>query len=111
MCVVALDGGDVVDVPAAACERIGPQLSNTEHMISKSVLIGSDESECGLGYDHLRPPGKYSEDNLPQGPRGALFKGLLPEIAPLLAALEAVAKSRRKSMSQVRLQGWAVLWM
>ncbi|GBF91660.1 hypothetical protein Rsub_03964 [Raphidocelis subcapitata] len=47
--------------------------------------------------------GKYAADSLPAGPRGTLFKQLLPEIAPLLAALEAVAKSRRKSMSQVAI--------
>ncbi|KAI8463709.1 MAG: NADP-dependent oxidoreductase domain-containing protein [Monoraphidium minutum] len=47
--------------------------------------------------------GKYSPDNLPKGPRGALFKQLLPEIVPLLAALDVVAKSRRKTVSQVAI--------
>lgn len=28
--------------------------------------------------------GKYSRDNLPAGPRGQLFKQLLPEVEPLL---------------------------
>lgn len=51
---------------------------------------------------HLPHAGKYSMDNLPKGPRGVLFKQLLPEIQPLLATLEAIAKSRRKTMSQVR---------
>jgi hypothetical protein len=45
--------------------------------------------------------GKYSATNLPKGPRGSLFKQLLPGIAPLTAALEAVAASRRKTVSQV----------
>lgn len=48
------------------------------------------------------PAGKYSLDDLPSGPRGALFRQLLPDIAPLLAALEAVAKARGKTVSQVR---------
>jgi pyridoxine 4-dehydrogenase len=45
--------------------------------------------------------GKYSLSTLPEGPRGVLFKGLLPEIQPLLALLEAIAISRKKTMSQV----------
>ena len=45
--------------------------------------------------------GKYSETALPPGPRGILFKQLLPEIQPVLRVIEDVAKSRRKTMSQV----------
>jgi pyridoxine 4-dehydrogenase len=47
--------------------------------------------------------GKYVDVDgpLPAGPRGALFRRLLPEVQPLLGALAAVAKSRRKTMSQV----------
>lgn len=45
--------------------------------------------------------GKYSMSNLPSGPRGVLFRSLLSELQPLLVVLEAVAKSRRKTMSQV----------
>lgn len=44
-------------------------------------------------------------EQLPKGPRGSLFKQLLPEIAPLLSTLEAVAASRRKTPSQVRRVG------
>lgn len=47
--------------------------------------------------------GKYSQDNLPSGPRGTLFRQLLPEIKPLLEVLGAIAESRGKSMSQVGL--------
>jgi hypothetical protein len=47
--------------------------------------------------------GKYSASNMPKGPRGSLFKQLLPGIAPLTAALDAVAASRRKTVSQVCL--------
>lgn len=45
--------------------------------------------------------GKYSVDRLPPGPRGNLFRQLLPGIQPVLTTLEAVAGSRRKTMSQV----------
>ena len=45
--------------------------------------------------------GKYDEDNLPNNARARLFKGLLPQIQPLLAEMQAVAASRGKSMSQV----------
>jgi pyridoxine 4-dehydrogenase len=45
--------------------------------------------------------GKYSLDRLPPGPRGSLFRQLLPGIQPVLTTLEAVAGSRRKTMSQV----------
>jgi pyridoxine 4-dehydrogenase len=41
-------------------------------------------------------------EKLPAGPRGNLFRQLLPGIQPVLSTLEAVADSRRKSMSQVR---------
>ncbi|WIA14693.1 hypothetical protein OEZ85_003191 [Tetradesmus obliquus] len=51
--------------------------------------------------------GKYSTDNLPKGPRGSLFKQLLPGIAPLTAALAAVAASRRKTVSQVAIN-WCI---
>ncbi|KAF6260861.1 NADP-dependent oxidoreductase domain-containing protein [Scenedesmus sp. NREL 46B-D3] len=51
--------------------------------------------------------GKYSTDNLPKGPRGSLFKQLLPGIAPLTAALAAVADGRRKTVSQVAIN-WCI---
>jgi hypothetical protein len=41
-------------------------------------------------------------DCLPPGPRGNLFRQLLPGIQPVLNTLEVVASSRRKTMSQVR---------
>lgn len=46
---------------------------------------------------------KYEAGKLPAGPRGLLFKQLLPEAAPLLAVLRAVAQERGKSTSQVGL--------
>jgi pyridoxine 4-dehydrogenase len=48
--------------------------------------------------------GKYSvKGNLPGGLRRRLFKQLLPKIRPLLDTLEAIARSRHRSMSQVAI--------
>lgn len=48
--------------------------------------------------------GKYSEgQSLPQGLRGALFRQLLPSLAPLLGVLREVARSRGKTCAQVAL--------
>eukprot|EP00955_Chlamydomonas_euryale_P108411 365847-Chlamydomonas_euryale.AAC.25 len=47
--------------------------------------------------------GKYSMDNLPKGPRGQLFRQLLPEIDPVLVTLREVATQRKKTMSQVAI--------
>ncbi|NEP87004.1 MAG: aldo/keto reductase [Okeania sp. SIO2C2] len=52
--------------------------------------------------------GKYSENgSVPQGIRGFLFKQILPGVRPLLSCLEAVAKSRNKTMSQVAIN-WCI---
>lgn len=46
--------------------------------------------------------GKYSADeSVPQGPRGVLFRQLLPKIQPVLEVLRAIATARSKTMSQV----------
>jgi pyridoxine 4-dehydrogenase len=46
--------------------------------------------------------GKYEvEKCLPAGPRGALFRQLLPGAAPVLGALQEVAAERGKTTSQV----------
>lgn len=51
--------------------------------------------------------GQYREGRLPSGPRGQLFKSLVPTIAPITAVLQAVAEERGKSMSQVAIN-WAI---
>ncbi|CAM9670094.1 unnamed protein product, partial [Ascophyllum nodosum] len=51
--------------------------------------------------------GKYSSKNIPSGPRGIIFRRVLPTMGPLLAALSEIAASRRKSMSQVALN-WCI---
>lgn len=50
------------------------------------------------------PSGKYSLDeggSLPAGPRGALFRQLLPEVAPLVELVGEVASERNKTPAQV----------
>ncbi|MEW5319101.1 MAG: hypothetical protein WDW38_010271 [Sanguina aurantia] len=47
--------------------------------------------------------GNYSMDNLPEGPRGLLFKQLLPEVQPLISVIDAIAEERQKTPSQVCL--------
>eukprot|EP00887_Chlorella_sp_A99_P007935 scaffold12.g7935.t1 len=56
--------------------------------------------------------GKYDPERpgpLPGGPRGLLFRQLLPGLGPLLAELRAVAAARRKTLSQARA-GVAINW-
>ena len=47
--------------------------------------------------------GKYDAKTgkLPKGPRGLLFRQILPGLEPLLSLMQAIAKDRRKSVSQV----------
>jgi len=48
--------------------------------------------------------GKYTESGqLPQGLRKGLFRDLLPQVKPVLECLQAVAKTRQKTPSQVAL--------
>jgi pyridoxine 4-dehydrogenase len=45
--------------------------------------------------------GKYSPTNVPQGPRGFLFKQVLPGLDPLLNTMRDIAEKRGKTISQV----------
>ncbi|GJP34307.1 hypothetical protein CLOM_g18750 [Closterium sp. NIES-68] len=47
--------------------------------------------------------GKYNADNLPQGPRGLLFRQLLPGLDPLLAVMAEIGQKRNKSLTQVAI--------
>lgn len=47
--------------------------------------------------------GKYDGDNLPQGPRAALFKQILPGAQPLLQVLQEIAERRSKTVPQVAI--------
>jgi len=51
--------------------------------------------------------GKYSENNVPKGIRGVLFRQLIPGIQPILDCLRAIAADREKTPSQVALN-WCI---
>jgi len=51
--------------------------------------------------------GKYDLDRLPSGPRGFLFKQLLPSCKPLLGTLREAADARGVSMSAIAIN-WAM---
>lgn len=51
--------------------------------------------------------GKYTPSNLPQGPRGLLFKQILPGLEPLLRSLREIAERRRKTVPQVAIN-WCI---
>ncbi|KAL8129104.1 hypothetical protein V2J09_018259 [Rumex salicifolius] len=51
--------------------------------------------------------GKYSSSKLPTGPRGLLFRQLLPGLEPLLISLREIADRRKKTMSQVAIN-WCI---
>ena len=58
--------------------------------------------------------GKYSAERLPAGPRGVLFRQILPGLEPLLNTMRQIAARKRKTVSQVceilRHHVLAVLW-
>ena len=79
---------------------IGPQQRDIQD-VCKALGIGLIAySPLGLGM----LTGKYdvSSGRLPKGPRGLLFRQILPGLEPLLGTMDAIAKERRKSVSQVR---------
>ena len=45
--------------------------------------------------------GKYDKDTLPEGPRSALFRQILPGARPLLQVMQEVAEARGKTVPQV----------
>lgn len=73
----------------AVCDSLGIQI------ISYSPL--------GLGM----LTGKYTASKLPRGPRGLLFRQILPGLDPLLSSLKGIAVRRGKTMSQVAIN-WCI---
>ena len=65
------------------------------------VPIGYSPLALGLLSD------KYGEGTLPPGPRGLLFKEILPGLRPLLGTLREAASARGKTVGQVALN-WAM---
>jgi pyridoxine 4-dehydrogenase len=79
-------------------------------LLSRQPLSGGLAEECQrlgvqpIAYSPLALgllADKYSIDRLPKGPRAILFREYLPAMAPLLGELRDIAKTRRKTVSQV----------
>ncbi len=73
---------------------IGPQQRDIQD-VCKALGIGLIAySPLGLGM----LTGKYdvSSGRLPKGPRGLLFRQILPGLEPLLGTMDAIAKERRE---------------
>lgn len=51
--------------------------------------------------------GKYTPSRLPRGPRGLLFKQILPGLEPLLVSLRDIAEKRNKTIPQVAIN-WCI---
>lgn len=51
--------------------------------------------------------GRYSGDEVPRGPRGVLFRQILPGIEALLDTMRRIAASRQKTVSQVAIN-WCI---
>ncbi|KAJ7959405.1 Pyridoxal reductase [Quillaja saponaria] len=51
--------------------------------------------------------GKYSASQLPSGPRGLLFRQILPGLEPLLISLREIAQRRHKTIAQVAIN-WCI---
>ncbi|MCO5569282.1 hypothetical protein L7F22_022994 [Adiantum nelumboides] len=51
--------------------------------------------------------GKYSPASLPKGPRGPLFRNILPGLDPIMQVLTLISQRRGKTMSQVALN-WCI---
>ena len=89
------------------------QLSLLSQLPLESGLLDecADLGITPIGYSPLALgvlSGKYSADGaLPEGPRGLIFKALLPSCAPLLGVLREIAEVRGVSMSAVAIN-WAM---
>ncbi|CAN1170726.1 Pyridoxal reductase, chloroplastic [Linum perenne] len=51
--------------------------------------------------------GKYTSSSLPSGPRGLLFRQILPGLDPLLKVLTEIAQKRNKTIPQVAIN-WCI---
>lgn len=100
-------------------ERKGVPLSSVQVQFSL-LSKGTDQMEVKAVCDELgiqliaySPLGlgmltdKYSPTNVPSGPRGLIFKQVLPGLDPLLDTLRRIAKRRSKTVSQVAIN-WCV---
>lgn len=81
----------------------GPDQAATLELCRDLGIAVIAYSPLGLGM----LTGKYSADELPKGPRGLLFRQILPGIAPLLHTMRQIATVRKKTVSQVAIN-WCI---
>ncbi|EIE24793.1 Aldo/keto reductase [Coccomyxa subellipsoidea C-169] len=83
----------------------GPQQQDIKDVCQALGIQLIAYSPLGLGM----LTGKYSATGrLPKGPRGLLFRQILPGIQPLLNTMQAIADERNKSVSQVAVN-WCIV--
>ena len=71
------------------------------------VPIGYSPLALGLLSGRYTGDPEEDKDKLPSGPRGFLFKQILPGVAPLLAEMRAIADARGKTVAQVAIN-WSI---
>jgi len=77
----------------------GPDQEATVQLARDLDIAVIAYSPLGLGM----LTGKYDAKNLPAGPRGLLFRQVLPGIEPLTDLMRQIAASRNKTVSQVAI--------
>ena len=90
-----------------ACAELGVTLVGYSPL-SLGLLSGRFTADDALALGGARghaPPGarEAARAKLPDGPRGLLFARALPSAAPLLGALEDVARARGRTVAQVAI--------
>lgn len=93
-----------------AVNQVQLSLLSTLPLESGLLEACADLGVTPIGYSPLGLgvlTGKYDMDALPSGPRGLVFKALLPSCRPLLGTLRAIAEARGVSMSAVAIN-WAM---
>lgn len=85
----------------------GPQQMAVKSACDDLGLTLIAYSPLGLGMLTGKYDVESSATSLPAGPRGFLFRQILPGLRPLLATMKEVAKHRRKTPSQVAIN-WAI---
>eukprot|EP00271_Cylindrocystis_brebissonii_P006973 TRINITY_DN1999_c0_g1_i1.p1 TRINITY_DN1999_c0_g1~~TRINITY_DN1999_c0_g1_i1.p1 ORF type:complete len:400 (-),score=60.30 TRINITY_DN1999_c0_g1_i1:510-1709(-) len=81
----------------------GPEQAELKSLCDSLNIRMIAYSPLGLGM----LTGKYSPTALPSGPRGLLFKQILPGMTPLLTAMQRISVKRKKTMSQVAIN-WCI---
>ncbi|KAF3321377.1 pyridoxal reductase [Carex littledalei] len=82
---------------------MGPEQMELKRVCDSLGIRVIAYSPLGLGM----LTGKYTASTLPSGPRGLLFRQILPGLESLLFSLRRIAQARGKTMSQVAIN-WCI---